>query len=95
MRRNELLNKTTLTKDRFCTVLRETLYSMAANENQTEYESLQLKWVLPVESTQGLISLYENIISVLGYVQKNECNRVNIDKIIENYVLTIVSGLSN
>ena len=89
------MNKTTLTKDRVCTVLRETLYSMAANENQTEYESLQLKWVLPVESTQGLISLYENIISVLGFVQKNECNRGTIDKIIENDVRPMVSGLSN
>lgn len=95
MRRNELLNKTTLTKDRVCTVLRETLYSMAANENQTEYESLQLKWLLPVESTQGLISLYGNIISVLGFVQKNECNRGTIDKIIENDVRPMVSGLSN
>ncbi len=89
------MNKTTLTKDRVCTVLRETLYSMADNENQTEYESLQLKWVLPVESTQGLISLYENIIFVLGFVQKNECNRGTIDKIIENDVRAMVSGLSN
>lgn len=89
------MNKTTLTKDRVCTVLRETLYSMAANENQTEYESLQLKWVLPVESTQGLISLYENIISVLRFVQKNECNRGTIDKIIENDVRPMVSGLSS
>ena len=89
------MNKTTLTKDRVCTVLRETLYSIADSENQTEYELLQLKWVLPVESTQGLISLYENIISVLGFVQKNECNRGTIDEIIENDVRPMVSGLSN
>jgi len=95
LRRNDILNKTTLTKDRVCTVLRETLYSMADNENQTKYESLQLKWVLPVESTQGLISLYENIISVLGFVQKNECNKDTIDQIIENDVRPMVSGLSN
>jgi len=95
LRRNDLLNKTTLTKDRVCTVLREKLYSMADNENTNEYEPLQLKWVLPVESTQGLISLYENIISVLGFVQKNECNRGTIDKIIENDVRPMVSGLSN
>ncbi len=84
-----------LTKDRVCTVLRETLYSIADSENQTEYESLQLKWLLPVESTQGLILLYGNIISVLGFVQKNECNRGTIDKIIENDVRPMVSGLSN
>lgn len=89
------MNKTTLTKDRVCTVLREKLYSMADNENTNEYEPLQLKWVLPVESTQGLISLYGNIISVLGFVQKNECNRGTIDKIIENDVRPMVSGLSN
>lgn len=89
------MNKTTLTKDRVCTVLREKLYSMADNENTNEYEPLQLKWVLPVESTQGLISLYENIISVLRFVQKNECNRGTIDKIIENDVRPMVSGLSS
>lgn len=87
------MSETVLTKDRICTVLREKLYSMADNENQTEYKALQLKWALPVESTQGLISLYENIISVLGYVQKNECNRDTTDKIIENDVRSMVSGL--
>lgn len=95
MRRNERLSNATLTNDRVCTVLREKLYSMADNENQTEYKPLQLKWVFPVESTQGLISLYENIISVLGYVQKNECNRDTIDQIIENEIRSMVSGLSN
>ena len=89
------MSKKMLTKDRVCTVLRETLYSIADSENQTEYESLQLKWLLPVESTQGLILLYGNIISVLGFVQKNECNRGTIDKIIENDVRPMVSGLSN
>ena len=71
------MSKTALTKDRVCTVLWEKLYSMADNENQTEYKPLQLKWALPVESTQGLISLYENIISILDYLQKNECNSFN------------------
>lgn len=92
---NNLLDNIVLTEDRICTVLREKLYSMAGNGNQMEYGPLQLKWVLPVESTQGLISLFENIISVLGYVQKNECNRGTIDKIIENDVRPMVSGLSN
>ena len=62
---NNLLDNIVLTEDRICTVLREKLYSMAGNGNQMEYGPLQLKLVLPVESTQGLISLFENIISVL------------------------------
>lgn len=89
------MSNVALTEDRICTVLREKLYSMADNENQKEYEPLQLKWVLPVESTEGMISLFENIISVLGYVQKNECNRDSINKIIENDVRPMVSGFSN
>ena len=89
------MSETALTKDRICTVLRETLYSMADNENQTEYEPLQLKWILPVESTQEMISLFENIISILGYVQKNECNKDTIDQIIEKDVRSMVNELSN
>lgn len=84
-----------LTEDRVCTVLREKLYSMADNENQTEYKSLQLKWVLPVESTQGLIKLLENVVIVLDYVQKNKYNKDIIDQIIENDICPMVRGLSN
>lgn len=93
--RNELLNKTRLTEDRICTVLQETLYSMTNSENMDAYEPLQLKWVLPIESTQGMISLFENIISVLDYVQKNECNRDTIDLIIENNIRPIVNEFPN
>ena len=89
------MSKTRLTEDRICTVLQETLYSMADSENTDAYEPLQLKWVLPVESTQGMISVFENIIFLLGYVQKNQCNRDTIDKIIENDIRPMVSGISN
>ena len=89
------MDKTELTEDKVCTVLREILYSMADNENHNIYEPLRLKWILPIESTQGLVSLFENIISVLGYVQKNECSRDTIDRIIENDVRPMVSGFSN
>lgn len=68
---------------------------MADNENQSIYEPLQLKWLLPVGSTQGMISLFENIIFLLGYVQKNKCNRDTIDKIIANEICPMVSTLSN
>ncbi len=89
------MNQTALIEGRVCTVLREILYSMADNENHTKYEPLQLKWLLPVESTQGLISLFENIISVLGYVQQNECDKDTIDQIIENEICPMVSNLSD
>ena len=89
------MSRTALTKDRVCTVLRETLYSIADGENQTEYEPLQLKWVFLAESMQGMVSLFENIIYVLGYAQKNKCNRDTIDQIIENDVRPMVSGLAN
>lgn len=87
--------KAALTEDRICTVLREKLYSIADNENINAYEPLQLKWVLPIESTQGMISIFENIISILGYVQENGCNRDSIDLIIENDIRPIVNGFPN
>ena len=87
------MNKTELTKDRVCTILREQLYSMEDNESQKEYEPLQLKWVLPIESANGMISAFQNIIYLLDYVQKNDCNENTIDKIIENDIRPITSGL--
>ena len=87
------MNKTTLTKDRICTVLKEKLYSMADDKNQNAYEPLQLKWILPVESTQGLISLFKNVIFLLDYVQKNRCSRDTIDEIIENDIRSIMSDI--
>ena len=67
--RNDLLSKEKLMKDRVCTILREQLYSMADNESQKEYEPLQLKWILPIESTNGMISAFKNIVCILDYVQ--------------------------
>ena len=87
------MNKTEFTKDRVCTILREQLYSMEDNESQKEYEPLQLKWVLPIESANGMISAFKNIIYLLDYVQKNDCNENTIDKIIENDIRPITSGL--
>ena len=57
---------------------------MTDNESRNIYKPLQLKWVLPVESTQGMIRVFRNIIFVLDYVQKRGCNKDTIDKIIEN-----------
>ena len=93
--RNDLLSKEKLMKDRVCTILREQLYSMADNESQKEYEPLQLKWILPIESTNGMISAFKNIVCILDYVQRNGCNRETIDKIINNDIRPMVGELSN
>ena len=87
------MRKTRLTEDRVCTVLREKLYSMADSESQMEYEPLQLKWTLPIEGTQGMITVFRNVIFLLDYVQKRGCNKGAIDKIIENDIRPIMSGI--
>lgn len=40
--------------------------------------------MFPIESTEGMIKAFKNIIFVLDYVQKNGCSEDTIDKIIEN-----------
>ena len=87
------MSKTRLTEDRICTVLRETFYSMSNNENQMGYEPLKFKWIFPLESTQGLITVFKNVIFLLDYVQKNQCSEETIDKIIENEIRPITSAL--
>lgn len=57
---------------------------MANGENTNDYEPLQLKWVFPIKSTEGMIKAFKNIIFVLDYVQKNRCSKDAIDQIIEN-----------
>lgn len=66
---------------------------MADNENQNIYEPLNLKWVYPIESTEGMITAFKNIAFILDYVQKNKCNKDTIDKIIENEIHPITSGI--
>lgn len=87
------MSKTALAKDRICTVLQETLYSMTNSENTDAYEPLQLKWVLPVESTEGIITVFRNIIFILDYVQKRGCNKDTIDRIIKNDIRSIMSDI--
>lgn len=66
---------------------------MADNEGQDVYEPLQLNWVLPIESTQGMITAFRNVIFLLNYVQKKKCRKNTIDKIIENDIHPIMSGI--
>lgn len=68
---------------------------MADNENQNTYEPLHLKWTLPINSAQGLMSVLKNLVFILGYVQKNQCNEDTVDKIIENDVQPMVRELGN
>lgn len=82
-----------VTQDRVCHILKTQLYYMADNENRDDYEPLQLKWVYPIESTEGMITAFKNIAFILDYVQKNKCNKDTIDKIIENEIHPITSGI--
>lgn len=84
-----------VTQDRVCHILKTQLYYMADNENQNTYESLNLKWVYPIESTEGMITAFKNITFILNYVQKNKCNKDTIDKIIENDIHPIMSGIKD
>ena len=89
------MSKTAFTENRICTVLQETLYSMTNSENHTEYEPLQLKWVFPINSIQGLLSVLRNAIFLLGYGQSNNCSEETIDKIIENDIRPVVKELKD
>lgn len=82
-----------ITEDKICHILKTQLYYMADDENQNAYESLQLKWIFSIESPQGMIMAIKNLISLLDYVQKRGCNKDTIDKIIENDIRPITSGI--
>ena len=68
---------------------------MTDNGNKKGYEPLDLKWVFPIESTDGMTVAFKNIIHTLDYVQKNKCNKDTIDKIIENDIYPITSGIKD
>lgn len=89
------MSKTTLTKDRTCTMLREVLYKISNSENQAVYTPLELKWTLPVDSPKGMISVLKNVVIVMGYVQKHNCNKECIDKIVENDIRPMVKDLKD
>ncbi len=89
------MSKQAIKKDRVCSILKTQLYNMSDNENQTTYKPLNLKWELPINSTQGILSVLKNAIFLLGYEQSNNCNKDTIDKIIENDIQPIVVGLKD
>ena len=89
------MNNEKITEDRVCHILKTQLYYMADNGNQDDYKPLQLKWVFPINSTQGMLSVLNNAIFLLDYVQENRCNRDTIDQIIENDIHPIIGDLRN
>ena len=91
--RNGLLNNEKIKEDRVCHILKTQLYNMADNENQNIYEPLQLKWVFPINSTEGILSVLKNAILLLGYGQSNNYSEETIDKIIENDICPVVKEL--
>lgn len=68
---------------------------MADNEKLDAYEPLQLKWVFPINSMQGLLSVLRNAIFLLGYGQSNNCSEETIDKIIENDIRPVIKELKD
>lgn len=93
--RNDLLSKPVIKENRVCHILKTQLYQMADNESRSEYKPLQLKWVFPIESTEGMTKAFKNVIFVLDYVQKNRCNKDTIDKIVENDIRPNISGVKD
>lgn len=87
------MSKPIVQEDRICHILKTQLYYMADNESQHTYEPLQLKWVLPIESIDGMITAFKNVIFLLDYVQKRGCDKDTVDKIIENDIYPITSGI--
>lgn len=80
-------------ENRICSVLRTYLCRMPSDGNSNIYEPLQLKWMLPIESTEGMITAFKNVIFLLDYVQKRRCSGDVIEKIIENEIYPITSGI--
>lgn len=68
---------------------------MSNNDNNEVYKPLNLKWILPINSNNGMISVLKNTIFLLNYVQKNKCDNKYIDAIIENDMQPITSRLSD
>lgn len=76
-------------------MLREVLYKISNRESTDVYKPLELKWTLPVDSPKGMISALKNIVIVMGYVQRHNCNKECIDKIVENDIRPMVKDLKD
>lgn len=90
-----LMNNTRVTDNRICTILREKLYTMTDNENESVYEPLQLNWTLPIDSPQGMITAFQNIFFLLDYVHKRACSKSVVDEIIKNDIYPVANAIGN
>ena len=68
---------------------------MANNTSQNKYVPLRLKWELPTNSSNGMISVLKNAVFILVYVHDNQCNNEYIDQIMKNDVQPITNGLKD
>ncbi|MCM1160632.1 MAG: hypothetical protein NC412_05350 [Roseburia sp.] len=89
------MSKSIIKEDRVCHILKTQLYYMADNENHTTYKPLNIEWELPINSTQGILSVLKNAFSILEYGEKSDLNEDVIDKIIENDIHPMVSELKD
>ena len=77
-----------------CFALRNYLKTTSDNENSMEYETLGLKWILPIESTNGLKSAIKNLVHVM-YLAHHNYSRKQIERIIENDIYPMLAGLKD
>lgn len=63
--------------------------------NDKEYETLGLKWILPIESTNGLKSAIKNLVHVIYHVQRHHFSNNQIEKIVENDIYPMIAGLKD
>ncbi len=78
-----------------CFALRNYLKTTSDNENSMEYETLGLKWILPIESTNGLKSAIKNLVHVIYHVQRHHFSNNQIEKIVENDIYPMIAGLKD
>lgn len=71
------------------------MYEVSNQTNRSNYESLGLKWVAPIEGSTGLVCALKNIISILAYVQRNNCDSKQVNKIIANDIYPMLEGLKD
>ena len=53
---------------------------MADCENAEDNMHPKLKWIHPINSPEGMISILENAVYLLGYVQEYKCGREDYHK---------------
>lgn len=71
------------------------MYEISNQTNHSNYESLGLNWIVPIDGSAGLVCALKNIISILAYVQRNNCDIKQVNKIIANDIYPMLEGVKN